>query len=83
MKASRTKQPDRAKLSVVMAPHLKLRLEEAARQEGMTVEAWVLRTIEARLAVNAVNVENRKDAESFEYEQEQKLDDIRAMRDTW
>lgn len=83
MKASKSKQPDRVKLSVTVVPHLKQRLEEVARQDGVSVEAWVLKTIEARLAVRVVNSEDRGDAESVEYEQEQKLDDIRAMRETW
>ncbi len=83
MKARKAKKPDRVKLSVRVVAHLKQRIEEAAQREGVTIEAWVSRTIEARLAVNVVNGESREHGESFEYEQEQKLDDIRAMRETW
>ncbi len=83
MKARKTKQPDRVELSVTVVPHLKQRIKEAAQREGVTIEAWVSRAIEARLAVNVVDGENREHGESFEYEQEQKLDDIRAMRETW
>ncbi len=78
MKEKKSKQPDRMKLSVPIGRHLKRRIDEAARQEGIAVKTWVLRTIEAKLAAHGAH-----EGESFEYEQEQKLDDIRAMRDTW
>ena len=86
MKAKGTRQPEHVehvKLFVVVHPDLKRRLESAARQDGMTRHAWVVRAIEDRLVSRAAKVAAPDQPESSEYLQEQKLDDIRALRETW
>lgn len=83
MTGSETKQPGRMDLVVLMRPDLKRRLEDAAQKEGMTNNDWVLTAIEARLAVHDAKVESREDVESPEYQQEQKLDDLRSVGEGW
>lgn len=83
MKGNTTNQLGRVNLVVLMLPNLKRRLEEAAQKEGMTDNDWVLKAIEARLDVHDAKVEKREDVESPEYQQEQKLDELRAMGAGW
>ncbi len=77
MKAKKTK------LSVLVVPELKQRLEEAAHREGTTSSAWVVKAIEASLGRRGAKFESRMDDESHEFLHEEKLNDIRALREIW
>jgi hypothetical protein len=71
------------KLSLVMLAELKDRLEMAARAVGMTENEWMLQAIEAQLRSSVSTQDAPEYAESSEFLHEQKLDDIRAMRENW
>ena len=83
MKRKGIRQPQQVRFMVAVDPDLKRRLEEAARKDGLSRDSWIARAIEHRLVIREANAPAAQQVESSEYLQEQKLDDIRAMRETW